>query len=52
MSSSERFEELLREVHGIKWDVILISETCRPSKEIWETEQRHIVIESGKFTNK
>ena len=43
---------MLREVHGVKWDVILISETWRPSKEIWETEQRHIVIESGKFTNK
>ena len=52
MSSSERFEELLREVHGSKWDVVLISETWRPSKEVWETEQGHVVIESVKFTNK
>ena len=28
-----------------------ISETWRPNKEIWETEQGHILIESGKFTN-
>ena len=52
MSSSERFEELLHELHGAKWDVILISETWRPSREIWETEQGHVLIESGKFTKK
>ena len=52
MSSSERFEELLHEVHGVKWEVILISKTWRPSREIWETEQGHVVIESGKFTKK
>ena len=52
MSSSERFEELLREVHGATWDVVLIFETWRSSKEVWETEQGHVVIESGKFTNK
>ena len=52
MSSSERFEELLREEHGAKWDVVLISETWRPSKEVWKTEQGHVTIESGKFTNK
>ena len=33
-------------------DVVLISETWRPSKEVWETEQGHVVIESVKFTNK
>ena len=52
MSSSERFEELLQEVHGAKWDVMLISETWRPNNEVWETEQGRVVIESGKFTNK
>ena len=31
---------------------MLISETWRPSKEVWETEQGHVVKESGKFTNK
>ena len=34
------------------WDAILISETWRQSKEIWETQQGHIMVESGKFTNK
>ena len=52
MSSGERFGELLQEVHGAKWDVTLNSETWRPNKEVWETEQGHVVIESGKFTNK
>ena len=44
MGSSERFEELLQEIQGAKWDVILVSETWRPNKEIW--------MESGKFVNK
>ena len=52
MCSGERFGELLQEVHGAKWDVTLKSETWRPNKEVWETEQGHVVIESGKFTNK
>ena len=52
MNSSERLEELFREIHRVRWDVILISETRRQGKEIWETQQGHIVIESGKFTNK
>ena len=52
MSSSERFEELPREVQGAKWDVVLISETGRPGKEVWDTEQGRVVIESGKFSNK
>ena len=52
MRSSERFEELLREVQGAKWDVILVSETWRPSEEVWESHQGHIVMESGKFVNK
>ena len=52
MSSSERFEELLQEIQGEKWDVILLSETWRPNKEIWESHQGHIIMESGKFENK
>ena len=52
MSSSERLEELFSEIYRVRWDVILISETWRQGKEIWETEQGHIVIESGNFTNK
>ena len=52
MNSSERLEELFREVHRAKWDEILISETWRQGKEMWETQQGHIVVESGMFTNK
>ena len=52
MNSSERQEELFSEVHRVNWDAILISETRRQGKEVWETQQGHIVVESGKFTNK
>ena len=52
MNSSERLEELFSELHRVEWDVILISETWRQGKEIWETQQGHIMVESGKFTNK
>ena len=45
MNSSERLDELLREVHRVRWDVILISETWRQGKEVWETRQGHIVVE-------
>ena len=51
-SSIERLKELFSEVYRVRCDVILISETWRHGKEIWETEQGRIVIESGKFTNK
>ena len=30
----------------------MIFETWRQGKEVWETQQGHIVVESGKFTNK
>ena len=43
---------MLSELHKISWDAILISETWRQNKEIWETQQGHIMVESGKFTNK
>ena len=52
LNSSERLEEMLSELHRISWDAILISETWRQNKEIWETQQGHIMVESGKFTNK
>ena len=52
MNSSERLEELFSEIHQVAWDVILISETLRQNKEIWETQQGHIMVESEKFTNK
>ena len=46
MNSSERLE-LFSEVHQARWDVILISETWRQGKEVWETQQGHIVVESS-----
>ena len=52
LNSSERLEEMLSELYKISWDAILISETWRQNKEIWETQQGHIMVESGKFTNK
>ena len=52
MCSSERLEELFSELYRARWDVILISEIWRQGTDIWETEQGHIVIEFGKFTNK
>ena len=52
VSSSERMEELFQEVQGAKWDVITVSETWRPNNEVWESEQGHVVMESGKFDNK
>ena len=52
LNSSERLEEMHSELHDIRWDATLISETWRQSKEIWETQQSHIMVESGKFTNK
>ena len=51
-NSSERIEELFSELHQVTWDVILISGTWRQGKEIWETQQGHIMVESGKFINK
>ena len=52
MSANDRLDELIRELHQVDWDVILISETWRQNKEVWETQQGHIMVESGQFTNK
>ena len=52
MNSSERIQELFSELHQVTWDAILISQTWRQGKEIWETQQGHIMVESGKFINK
>ena len=52
LGSSKRLEEMICELHCVEWDVILISETWRQTKEIWETQQGHIMVESGQFINK
>ena len=52
MNSNDRLDELIRELYQVDWDVILISETWRQNKEVWETQQGHIMVESGQFINK
>ena len=52
MSSNERLDELIRELYRVDWDVILISETWRQNKEVWETQQGHIMVESSQVINK
>ena len=54
LNSCERFEELTQELEGCRWDaILLISGTWRVSNaEIWETQQGHIFMGSGKFENK
>ena len=43
MNSSDRIEEMTKEVEDYSWDAILISETWRSAKvEIWETHRGHI----------
>ena len=42
---------MVSELHRVEWNAILISETWRQSKEIWE-QQGHIMVESGQFNNK
>ena len=52
LNSSDRFNQLIRDAEGCKWDALLISETWRSSKaEIWETRQGHIYIGARKFEN-
>ena len=52
LSSSERLEKMISELHRVEWDAILISGTWRQTKELWETQQGHIMVESGQFINK
>ena len=32
MNSSERIEEMIRELEGYRWNAVLLNETCRPAK--------------------
>ena len=53
MRSSERIEEMTRELEGYRWDAVLLNEIWRPAKsDIWETHQRHIFMGTGKYENK
>ena len=43
MDSSDRIEEMIKEIEDYSWDAILICGTWRSSKvEIWETQRGHI----------
>ena len=53
MNSSERIEEMTRDLEGYRWDAVLLNETWRLAKsEIWETHQEHIFMGAGKYDNK
>ena len=53
MNSSDRVEEMIRELEGYRGDAVLLNETWRPStSEIWETHQEHIFMGDGKYENK
>ena len=32
MNSSERIDEMIRELEGYRWDAVLLNETWRPAK--------------------
>ena len=53
LCSSDRVEELAREVCDCRWDALLISESWRPGNaELWMTLQGHIYMGAGRFPNK
>ena len=53
LCSSDRVEELAREVCDCRWDALLISESWRPGKaELWMTLQGHTYMGAGRFPNK
>ena len=53
MNSSDRIEEMIRELEGYRRDAVLLNETWRPAKSvIWETHQRLIFMGSGRQENK
>ena len=53
LCSSDRVEELAREVCDCRWDALLISESWSPGKaELWMTLQGQIYMGAGRFPNK
>ena len=53
LCSSDRVEELAREVCDCRWDALLISESWRPGNaELSMTLQGHIYMGAGRFPNK
>ena len=53
MHSSERFEEMVCELAGCRWDALLMWYPWRHGKEeIWETHHEHIFMGAGKYGNK
>ena len=53
LNNGGRFDELLKELEGCKWDAVLLSETWMQEKrEIWESTFGHIYMGAGGFTLK
>ena len=53
LHSNDRYEELLTEIDGCKWDAILQCETWRfEEAEIWESHQGNLHLVAGSFDNK
>ena len=50
--SSERIEEMIRELEGYRWDAVLLNETRPAKSEIWETHQKRIHMGARKYENK
>ena len=46
LSNEDRFAEILVELHGIEWDIVLFTET-RMQSETLELQDGHILFESG-----
>ena len=48
LKADDRIEELIRELAGVQWDVVLICETWRVEQsELWETRQGHLFVGAG-----
>jgi exonuclease III len=48
LKSADRFDELIGDLHGAEWDMVMLSETWRSQlEEYWITEQDHIFAGVG-----
>ena len=48
LSKDDRVEELMEELEGLEWNVIMVNETMRSQKrEFWTTRGGHIFLASG-----
>jgi hypothetical protein len=48
LSKDDRVDELMEELEGVEWDVIMVNETMRSQKrEFWMTHGGHTILASG-----